>query len=253
MIIFADYSTPYRLDGGDENREGNTAIDVAVLLVGLLFGSGEGGCAGGGGGFDDGVEIIGYGGIGLLAEVGEVENGLAVLPPDAGDELADFHLRRDGVDMHHIVRAGFGGIEARTESKFDMQTVDAAAGELHHGQRATGEKQGGIVDADGAVCVHEMVFVEAREVVSLGHAVLVGFFSKAALEDGAVEGGGGLPCFEECPLTQLGFGLAVVVFRRKLARIGAAEAGVVYLTADGAGVLNEGGFDFCHNACSCCI
>lgn len=120
MIIFADYSTPYRLDGGDENREGNTAIDVAVLLVGLLFGSGEGGCAGGGGGFDDGVEIIGYGGIGLLAEVGEVENGLAVLPPDAGDELADFHLRRDGVDMHHIVRAGFGGIEAGMEGEGDM-------------------------------------------------------------------------------------------------------------------------------------
>lgn len=98
-----------------------------------------------------------------------------------------------------------------------------------------------------------MVFVEAREVVGLGHAVFVGFLSEAALQDGAEESRGGLPRFEECPLPQLGFRLAVVVFRRKLARIGAAEAGLVYLTADGAGVLDEGGFDFCHYACSCCI
>lgn len=155
--------------------------------------------------------------------------------------------------MDDIVGAGFGGIEAGTKSKFDMQVVDAAVGELHHGQGATGEEEGGIVDADGAVFVHEMVFVEAREVVGLGHAVLVGFLGEAALQDGAVEGGGGLPRLEECPLTQLGFGLAIVVFRWKPARIGATEAGIVYLTADGAGVLDEGGFDFCHNACSCCI
>ena len=224
-----------------------------MLLVGFFFGGGEGGCASSGGGLDDGVEIVGDGGGGFLVEVGEVEDGLAVLPPDAGHQHTDFHLWRDDVDMDDIVGSGFGGIEARTESKFDMQTVDAAVGELHHGQRTTGEKQGGIVDADGAVFVHEIVFVEAREVVGLGHAVLVGFLGEAALQDGAVEGGGGLPRLEECPLPKLGFGLAVVVFRWKPARIGAAKAGVVYLAADGAGVLDEGGFDFCHNACSCCI
>ena len=131
--------------------------------------------------------------------------------------------------------------------------VGTAAGELHHRQWATGEEQGGIIDVDGAVCVREMVFVEAREVVGLGHAVLVGFLGEAALQDGAEEGGGGLPRLEECPLAQLGFGLAVVVFSRKLARVGVAEADVVYLAADGAGVLDKGGFDFCHNACSCCM
>ena len=91
------------------------SVDVAVLLVGLLFGCGEGGCASSGGGLDDGVEIVGDGGGGLLAEVGEVEDGLAVLSPDAGHQHTDFRLRRDGVDMHHIVGAGFGGIKAGTE------------------------------------------------------------------------------------------------------------------------------------------
>ena len=37
--------------------------------------------------------------------------------------------------MDDIVGSGFGGIEARTESKFDMQTVDAAVGELHPSRR----------------------------------------------------------------------------------------------------------------------
>lgn len=55
-----------------------------------------------------------------------------------------------------------------------------------------------------------------------------------------------MPCLEECPLAQLRFRLAVVVFRRQLARIGPAEAGIVYLTADGAGVFYQGWFDFCH-------
>lgn len=41
----------------DKNREGDAAVDVAVLLVGLLFGCGEGGCASGGGRLDKGVEI----------------------------------------------------------------------------------------------------------------------------------------------------------------------------------------------------
>lgn len=53
---------------------------------------------------------------------------------------------------------------------------------------ATGKKQGGIVDADGAAFIYEMVFVEAREIVGLGHAVFVRLLSKAALQDGAVEG-----------------------------------------------------------------
>ena len=132
-----------------------------MLEVGLLFGDGEGGDAGGGGRFYDSVEVEVDGIAGLLAEVREVEGGLAVLPPDAGDELANLDLWGDGVDVDNIVWAGFGGIEAGSESEGDAKAVGSAAGELHHRQGTTGKKQGGIVDADGAVFVHEVGFVEA--------------------------------------------------------------------------------------------
>ena len=73
------------------------------------------------------------------------------------------------------------------------------------------------------------------------------FLGEAALQDGAIVGRGGLPRLEECPLAQMSLRLAVVVFGGQLAGIGAAEAGVVNLTADSAGVFDEGWFDFCHS------
>lgn len=241
-----------------------------MLLVNLLLCGGEDGDAGGGGGLDNGVEVEGDGDGGFLAEVGKVEDGLAYLTlplatmlhlgktieialhstfafPHAGDELADFHLWGDGVDIDDIVGAGFGDIEAGTEGEFDMQAVGMVTGNLHFRQRSAGKEQGWVVDADGAVFVHEMVFIEARKIVGLGHAVFVCFLGEATLQDGAEKGGRGLSHLEESPLAQLSFRLAVVILRWKLARIGAAEAGVVYLTTDGAGVFDEGWFYLCHS------
>lgn len=86
---------------------------------------------------------------------------------NAGDKLADFYLRRDGIDVDDIVGADFWGIETGSEGEVDMQAVGTAAGKLNHWQRSAGEEQGRVVDADGAVFVHEMVFIEAREVVGL--------------------------------------------------------------------------------------
>lgn len=205
-----------------------------MLPVCLLFGSGKGRNECGGCRFNDGVEIERYGIGGFLAEVGEFKADMLSMSFNAGDKLADFHMWGDGVDMDDIVGTGFGGIEAGTEGKFDTKAVGTAAGKLNYGQRATGKEQGGIVDADGAVFVHEMVFVESRKIVSFGHAVFVCFLGEAALQDGAIEGRRGLPRLEECPLAQLSRRLAVVILRWKLAGIGAAEAGVVNLTADGA-------------------
>ena len=178
---------------------------------------------------------------------------MAVLAQDAGHELADLHIRLDGVDVDDIVRAGFVGFETGAEGEVDMQAVGVAAHEVHYGQRTLGDEQGGIVDMYLAVVVHEMVFVQPREIVGLGHAVAVGLFGEPALQDGAEKGGGLLPRLEECPLAHLGLGLAVVILRRQLSRIGAAETGVVYLAADGAGVFDEGWFDFCHDAYRCCM
>ena len=152
------------------------------------------------------------------------------------------------IDVHHVVGTGFGAIEAGMETDLDMKAVGMEILNEHLGQRAVGDQEGGIVDADLAAVVDEMLLVEVREVVGLGHPVVVCLLGEAPLEDGAEEGGGPLAGLEECPLPQLGFRLAVVVLSRQLARIGAPETGVVYLAAHGAGILDEGWFYLCHNA-----
>ena len=218
-----------------------------MLPVGFLLVGGEGGDVGGVGGFDDGVEVEGYrlAGCDFVAHVGEVEGGAGGLALDAGHEDADVGIGGDGVDVHDVVGTGFV-LQVGEEGEVDMETVGMEAVGVDGGQRATGKDQGGVVDVDLAVAVDEVVFVEAREVVGFGESLGMGFLGEAALEDGAEEGGGVLTRLEEGPLAQLGFGLAVVVFRRQLARIGLAEAGVVYDAADGAGVFDDGWFDFCH-------
>ena len=235
-------------DGGEEEGGGDAAVDVAVLTVGFLLVGGEGGDAGGVGGFDDGVEVEGYGlaGCDFVAHVREVEGGTGGLALDAGHEHADVGIGGDGIDVHDVVGSGFV-VQVGEEGEVDMEAVGMDAVGADGRERAMGKNQGGVVDVDLAVAVDEVVFVEAREVVGFGESVGMGFLGEAALEDGAEEGGGMLACREEGPLAQLGFGLAVVVFRRQLARIGLAEAGVVYDAADGAGVFDDGWFDFCHS------
>lgn len=227
-----------------------------MLAVGFLLVGGEGGDVGGVGGFDDGVEMEGYGlsGCDFVAHVREVEGGTGGLALDAGHEHADVGIGGDGIDVHDVVGSGFV-VQVGEEGEVDMEAVGMDAVGTDGGERAMGKEQGGVVDVDLAVAVDEVVFVEAREVVrssgsrgtpGFGESVGMGFLGEAALEDGAEEGGGALACREEGPLAQLGFGLAVVVFRRQQARVGLAEAGVVYGAADGAGVFDDGGFDFCH-------
>lgn len=234
-------------NGGEEEGGGDAAVDVAVLTVGFLLVGGEGGNVGGVGGFDDGVEVEGYrlAGCDFVAHVGEVEDGAPGMALDAGHEHADVGIGGDGIDVHDIVGTGFI-LQVGEEGEVDMEAVGTDAAGVDDRQWATGKDQGGVVDVDLAVAVDEVVFVEAREVVGFGESVGMGFLGEAALEDGAEEGGGMLTRLEESPLAQLGLGLAVVVFRRQLARIGLAEAGVVYDAADGAGVFDDGWFDFCH-------
>lgn len=235
-------------NGGEEEGGGDAAVDVAVLTVGFLFVGGEGGDESGASGFDDGVEVEGDGlaGCDFVAHVGEVEGGMGGLALDAGHEHADVGIGGDGIDVHDVVGSGFV-VQVGEEGEVDMEAVGMDAVGADGRERATGKNQGGVVDVDLAVAVDEVVFVEAREVVGFGESVSMGFLGEAALEDGAEEGGGMLARREEGPLAQLGLGLAVVVFRRQLTRVGLAEAGVVYDAADGAGVFDDGGFDFCHS------
>ena len=218
-----------------------------MLPVGFLLVGGEGGYESGASGFDDGVEVEGDGlsSCDFVAHVGEVEGGMGGLALDAGHEHADVGIGGDGIDVHDVVGTGFV-LQVGEEGEVDMEAVGTDAVGVDDGQWATGKEQGGVVDVDLSVAVDEVVFVEAREVVGFGESVGMGFLREAALEDGAEEGCGVLARFEEGPLAQLGLGLAVVVFRRQLARIGLAEAGVVYDAANGAGVFDDGWFDFCH-------
>lgn len=182
----------------------------------------------------------------FVAHVGEVEGGAGGLALDAGHEHADVGIGGDGIDVHDVVGTGFV-VLVGVEGEVDMEAVGVDVADADSGERATGKEEGGVVDVDLAVAVDEVVFVEAREVVGFGEAAVMGFLGEAALEDGAEEGGGVLARLEEGPLAQLGFGLAVVVFGRKLARVGSAEAGVVDDAADGAGIVDDGGVDFGHS------
>lgn len=182
----------------------------------------------------------------FVAHVREVEGGTGGLALDAGHEHADVGIGGNGIDVHDVVGSGFV-VQVGEEGEVDMEAVGMDAVGADGRERAMGKEQGGVVDVDLAVAVDEVVFVEAREVVGFGEAAVMGFLGEAALEDGAEEGGGVLARLEEGPLAQLGFGLAVVVFGRKLARVGTAEAGVVDDAADGAGIVDDGGVDFGHS------
>lgn len=241
MLLYGILSNKYRTR--------HAAVDVAVFLVLLFFGSGEGWRTGGGGGFDDGVEVEQNrsAAFHLVRDIGEDEGGAAVLSADADHQHTDFCQWRDGVEVHHIVGTGFISIKVWQEDNLDLQAVGVTAGDVDLRQRATGDAQGRIVDVDNSIVVHKLFFVQAREVVGLGHPVGVGLFGKPTLEDGAVKGGGLLPRLEECPLAQLRFGLAVVVLRRQLTRVSTTKTGIVYLPADGTGVLYDGWFYLCHN------
>ena len=182
MLLYGILSNKYRTR--------HAAVDVAVLFVLLFFSGGEGWHAGSGGGLDDGVEVELHRGAAfhLVRDIGEDEGGVAVLSADTGHQHTDLCLRGDSVEVHHIVGTGFISIKVWQEENLDLQAVGVTAGDVDLRQRATGDEQGRIVDVDNSIAVHKLFFVQAREVVGLGHSVGVCFFGKAPLEDGAVEG-----------------------------------------------------------------
>ena len=149
--------------------------------------------------------------------------------------------------MDNIVGRGLGIPKTGIESDLHTKAFGARAGENNPGQRTPGHEQRRIVGVHHAVVVLEAVFVETREIIGFGHPLAMRLLGETALQDGAEEGGGLLTRLEERPLPQLGLRLAVVVLRRQPPRIGATETGIVNLTANRAGVLNKGWFDFCHS------
>ena len=175
------------------------AVDVAVRFVLLLLGGREGGDVGSSRSFDDGVEVEPDWRIAihLLAEVGEVKGGLPVLTADAGHQLADLHLRLDGIDVDDIVGTGSVVTHIGTKNELYMEAVGMTAGDMHFGQRTLGDKQGGIVDMHFAVVIHEAVLVQTREKVGFGQPRGVSLLGEAVLEDDAEEGRGLLACLEE--------------------------------------------------------
>ena len=127
----------------------------------------------------------------------------------------------------------------------------SARKKVHSSDKAGGEQQTGIVDADGAVFVCEALLVEVGELVVLDMAVLVGFFGEATLDDGTEERRGMLHGLEEGTLPQLRLGLLVVDLHRTATAEGLAETCVIDAVTDGAGLFDDGWFDFGH--CSYCI
>ena len=130
----------------DIYRRRDTTVDVAVVFVGTLFVGGEGGDADCVGSLDYGVEVE-DGFVRLVAEVGEVEDGLAILPPDAGDKLADLHIELDRVNVDDIVGTGVAGSQTWVEFQLDMEAVgrefpllpSVAGQELHPTDKTRGE------------------------------------------------------------------------------------------------------------------
>ena len=219
-----------------------------MILIGLLLGGGEGGDAGGVGGFDDGVEVEYDGAVRLVAEVGEVEGNEPRLPLDSGNEFADPHLELDGIDVDDIVGTGVAGTQAGVEGEFYVETVGrrfpllsmVARWELHPADQPCGEPQAGIVDGHRAVLVGEARFVDAGELVVLDATASVGLLGEPALDGGTEERGGALHGLEEGALPQLRFRFLVVDLRRAATAEGLAEAGVEDTVADGAGLFNDG-------------
>lgn len=218
-----------------------------MVLIGFLLIGGECGDAGGVGGLDNGVKVEGYGLVGLVAEVGEVEGDAGGSPFNAGHELADLHLELDGIDEDHIVEVGMSSSDVGLELKLHMQAIDMAIGKIHAGYRAGGENQAGIVDMHRAVGVGEALLVKLGELVVLDMPVGVGLLGEAALDDRAENGGGVLHGLEERSLPQLRLRLVVVERHGLAATELLAKASVEDTVADGTRLLYDGWSDLCHN------
>lgn len=218
-----------------------------MVFVGFLLVGGECGDAGGVGGLDNGVKVEGYGLVGLVAEVGEVEGDAGGFTLNAGHKLADLNLVFDSIDEYHIIGIGRIDVDTGVELEFHMQSIDAATGKLHPGDRASGEQQARKVDMYHTVVVGEAMLVYAGELVVLDMPVGMSLFGESALDGGPEDGGGVLHGLEECPLPQLCFQLVVGERFSPVAAKLFAETGVEDAVANGACLFDEGWFHLCHS------
>lgn len=218
-----------------------------MVLIGFLLIGGECGDAGGVGGLDNGVKVEGYGLVGLVAEVGEVEGDTGGSPLDTGHHMTDLQLELDGIDKDYIVGIGMIDVAASVELKLYMQAVDMTTGKVHDSNRTGGENQAGIVDMHRAVGIGEALLIDSGELVVLYMLVGVSLLGEAALDDGAEDGGGVLHGLEERTLPQLRLRLVVVERLGLAAAELLAKASVKDTVANGACLFDEGWFDLCHN------
>ena len=235
------------MNSSDINRRRHATVDISMTLVGFLLVGGKRGDAGGVGGLDNGVKVKSDGVVGFFAEVGEVEGDAGGFTLNAGYELADLNLVFDSIDEHHIIGIGMIDVDTGVELEFHMQSIDAATGKLHPGDRASGEQQARKVDMYHTVVVGETMLVDTGELVVLDMPVGVGLFGKSTLDDGAEDGGGVLHGLEECTLPQLCFRLVVGERFSLAATELLAETGIEDTVANGASLLNEGWFHLCHS------
>lgn len=159
-----------------------------MVLIGFLLIGGECGDAGGVGGLDNGVKVEGYGLVGLVAEVGEVEGDAGGFTLNAGHKLANLNLVFDSIDEYHIIGIGMIDVDTGVELEFHMQSIDAATGKLHPGDRASGEQQARKVDMYHTVVVGEAMLVYAGELVVLDMPVDMSLFGESALDGGPEDG-----------------------------------------------------------------
>ena len=217
-----------------------------MALVGFLLVGREGGDAGGVGSFDDGIEVKSDRFVALVAEVGEVEGNTGGPPLNASHQLADLNLVFDSIDEYHIIGIGMIDVDTGVELEFHMQSIDAATGKLHPGDRASGEQQARIVDTYHALLISEAPLVEAGELVVLNVPMTVGLLGEAALDDRAEDRGSVLHGLEKGSLPQLRIRLVVGERFGLAAAEPLAEAGVIDTVADGTRLFYDGWFDFGH-------
>lgn len=124
----------------------------------------------------NGVKVEGYGLVGLVAEVGEVEGDAGGFTLNAGHKLADLNLVFDSIDEYHIIGIGMIDVDTGVKLEFHMQSIDAATGKLHPGDRASGEQQARKVDMYHTVVVGEAMLVYAGELVVLDMPVGMSLF-----------------------------------------------------------------------------
>lgn len=100
-------------------------VNVAVILVLLLFDGGESENAGIEGCFDNGLTVEKNRGMGahFIRKKSERQDYFIVLLTEAGNQHTDPCQRRDGIDVIRIVETCFNGIEIWLQCNLDIYVI----------------------------------------------------------------------------------------------------------------------------------